>query len=246
MDAVILAAGAGTRLRPVTASCPKCLVPIDEELTLLDHQIHALAAAGVQQIRLVVGYLSEMVRRHCGAGDRYGLRVTYIENPAWEATNSIYSLFLALDDWSPSGTFLCNCDILFDTRLPQRLVQSAGSGIAIDTRRKREAGEMNVRLEAERVVAISKQLDPETTQAVSAQIILLRDGDPQRVRQEVTRLVEEKVLDTFPTAAYGPLVEAGRLLGVDIADLPWAEIDSVEEYEDACSQCAPQLLGHDG
>ena len=243
MDAVILAAGAGTRLRPLTLSRPKCLVPIGADRTLLDHQITALAAVGVDHIRLVVGYLSQMVREHCGDGSRYGLRIGYVENPNWETTNSIYSLFLALDDWDQAGTYLCNCDILFDARLLQRLAASQGSAIAVDAQRDRLPGEMNVRLdEHQRVEAISKQLDPATTQAVSAQIVLLRNGDGQQVAGQVRSLVEANALDTFPTAAYGPLVEDRRLTGVDMADVPWAEIDSVQEYDDAREQCAPQLL----
>ena len=102
---------------------------------------------------------------------------------------------------------------------------------------------MNVRLdEHQRVEAISKQLDPATTQAVSAQIVLLRNGDGQQVAQQVRSLVEAKTLDTFPTAAYGPLVEDRRLKAVDMAAVPWAEIDSVQEYDEAREQCAPQLL----
>ncbi|MBT3343969.1 MAG: phosphocholine cytidylyltransferase family protein [Gemmatimonadetes bacterium] len=241
MDAVILAAGAGTRLRPLTASCPKCLVGIDD-LTLLDHQILALVAAGVDVVHLVVGYRSQMVRDHCEDGDRYGVRIRYVDNADWERTNSIFSLYLAREGWSEEGTFLCNCDILFDARLPYRLAQASGSGIAVDTERPRLVGEMNVRVDAQgRVEAISKQLDPETTQAVSVQIILLRDGDGSQVVEEVVRFVEAAQIDTFPTAAYGPLVEARRLSVVDMADLPWAEIDSVEEHTQACRTCAPLL-----
>ena len=242
MDAVILAAGAGTRLRPLTAQCPKCLVAIGATGTLLDHQIHSLAEAGVTRVCLVVGYLEHMVREHCGDGSRYGLDVTYVNNERWESTNSIYSLYLTLGDWGRQGTFLCNCDILFDARLPHRMTQMGGSCIAADTQRPRLAGEMNIRLDSEeRVEAISKQLDPLTTQAVSAQIILLKPSDGDLVREEVERMVANDTLDTFPTAAYGPLVEQRRLSIADVTDLPWAEIDSVEEYDQACQTCAPLL-----
>ncbi|MDP6984118.1 MAG: hypothetical protein QGG05_13650, partial [Candidatus Latescibacteria bacterium] len=102
--------------------------------------------------------------------------------------------------------------------------------------------EMNIRLDSEeRVEAISKQLDPLTTQAVSAQIILLKLSDGDLVREEVERMVANDTLDTFPTAAYGPLVEQRRLSIADVTDLPWAEIDSVEEYDQACQTCAPLL-----
>ena len=67
MKAIILAAGMGTRLRPITSSLPKCLVPVNSK-PILEHQLEALLTAGVRDVILVVGYLSELV------SDRYGTR----------------------------------------------------------------------------------------------------------------------------------------------------------------------------
>ena len=88
MRAIILAAGTGTRLRPLTAGCPKCLVPMGKQV-LIDFQLNALRAVGVDDIVLVLGYEADQVRSHCGTG------VRYIDNTAFATTNSIYSLYLA-------------------------------------------------------------------------------------------------------------------------------------------------------
>ena len=110
MRAIILAAGAGTRLSPLTSNCPKCLVPAGSRV-LLDYQIGALRRVGVEDIVLVIGYKAGQIRRHCGAAARY------IENPEYLTTNSIYSFFLARQELD-TDLFLFNCDILFHPGFP--------------------------------------------------------------------------------------------------------------------------------
>lgn len=75
MQCVILAAGKGTRLRPLTDTCPKPLVKVAGK-PLLDHIVAALPSA-VDELILVVGYLGEMIREHCGE-EFYGRKVTYV------------------------------------------------------------------------------------------------------------------------------------------------------------------------
>ena len=114
MRAIILAAGGGTRLRPLTNDLPKCLVPLGPQ-PLVDHQLQALRAVGVEDIVLVVGYLADQVRRHCGDS------VRYVENRQFATTNSIYSLYVARHELD-ADTFLFNCDIIFHVRLLERML----------------------------------------------------------------------------------------------------------------------------
>ena len=76
MQCVILAAGKGTRLRPLTDTCPKPLINVGGR-ALLDHIVEALPSA-VDELIIVVGYLGDQIREHCGA-EYYGRNVTYIE-----------------------------------------------------------------------------------------------------------------------------------------------------------------------
>lgn len=79
-QAMLLAAGLGTRLRPLTLTTPKPLLPIDG-CTLIDHQLHYLAAAGIERVAINLHHLGEQIRRHVGDGRRYGLTVQYSEEP---------------------------------------------------------------------------------------------------------------------------------------------------------------------
>ena len=234
MRALILAAGAGTRLRHLTEKRPKCLVPIGGR-PLIDHQLQALKDAGVDDIVVVVGFEAEQVRRHCPQG------VTFVVNEQWATTNSIYSLYQAAE-WIEGRMLLFNCDILFDRRLLSRLVEGEGSTIAVDSRAPRLAGEINVSVDDGGVVrAIGKHLDPAVTNAVSVQLAAFDATGSQLMRTELERLVDDDVKDAFPTSAYKPLIDAGGLRAVEAGDLPWAEIDSVADYDRAEEEVAPRL-----
>lgn len=235
MRAIILAAGAGTRLSPLTNGCPKCLVQADRR-ALIDYQLEALRVVGVQDIVLVLGYEGEQVRRHCG------LQARYIANPDYATTNSIYSLFLAAPELC-TDTFLFNCDIVFHPGILRRMLDVEWpSVVAVDSRVERTTGEMNVAYDARRRVSgISKQIAPQQSQAQSVQLARFDAAAALLVRDEVRSLVSAQRRDVFPTSAYGPLIERGWLYAVEAGDLPWGEIDSLEDYQRVVRDVLPRL-----
>jgi UDP-N-acetylglucosamine diphosphorylase / glucose-1-phosphate thymidylyltransferase / UDP-N-acetylgalactosamine diphosphorylase / glucosamine-1-phosphate N-acetyltransferase / galactosamine-1-phosphate N-acetyltransferase len=92
MQCVILAAGKGTRLKPLTDSCPKPLVKVSGR-PLLDHIVEALPSA-VDELIIVVGYLGDMVRAYCGEEYR-GRKVTYVVQE--EQRGTAHALWLCKD-----------------------------------------------------------------------------------------------------------------------------------------------------
>ena len=236
MRAVILAAGMGTRLSPLTDKCPKCLVPVGDK-PLVNYQVEALRAAGVEDIVLVIGYEAAQIHSH------FGTTVRYIENVDYLTTNSIYSLYLASAEMD-ADTFLFNCDILFHPEILQRMLQAEHANVvAIDSQVERVAGEMNVILDARvQGSAISKALAPQACQSQSAQLVKFDAAGACAVRDEVARLIQLEQKQTYPTSAYTPLIEAGLLYAVEVGDLPWTEVDSLEDHEKAVQQVLPRLV----
>ena len=242
MRGIILAAGAGTRLNPLTNGLPKCLVPFGSE-PIIDRQFAALRSVGVDEFVVVTGFEGSKIRDHCDSR-LVGIPITYIENADFATTNSIHSLYLAAGALDVE-CFLLNCDIVFPTAVVSRMVASEHDNvIAVDSQAAFEKGEMNVRMDnASRISEISKGLDPGGVMARSMQIVKFDASGAVKVAREVTRLVEEGNSDAFPTSAYGPLIQAGHLFAVEAGDLPWAEIDSTEDYEEALESVLP-LLAH--
>ena len=244
MKAIILAAGLGTRLHPLTQNCPKCLVEFGDS-TLLDHQVEAMRAVGVEEFVIVVGYEAGQVKEHCRdalrpESERGDLR--FVDNPDYAWTNSLYSLFLARHELD-TDAFLLNCDIVFHLEIARRLSDSAWPNVvAVDLQAPRSQDEMCVRLAAgNRIEAISKQLVPHTTHGLSVQLARFCEDGARTLAAEVERLAWDGGKALFPTSAYGPLIASGQLFAVDAGDLPWAEIDSVQDYEQAMEQALPRL-----
>ena len=110
MKAVILAAGLGGRLRPITGAIPKCMVPVNG-VRIIDKQIRNLKEAGVEDVVVVSGYKAELLEKHL-ADTWPGVRT--VRNVRHAETNNMYSLFLAREAVRGCGFLLMNADVYFD------------------------------------------------------------------------------------------------------------------------------------
>lgn len=128
--AVILTAGTGSRLLPVTAYCPKPLLPVNGT-PILANSLENLEAVGVRETLLVVGHLSEEIRAYVGSSIGR-MKIHYVESDRYEQTNNIYSLWLARDFFDCS-CFLVEGDVFFEQAVLERLLESGGDGaVAVD------------------------------------------------------------------------------------------------------------------
>lgn len=110
---LILAAGQGTRLRPLTDDMPKCLVPLQGK-SLLERQLATLKSSGISNITVATGYRAERI-------ESLGLRTFY--NPRFETTNMVESLFAARDFISQDGDLIIAYgDIVYEKDNLERLL----------------------------------------------------------------------------------------------------------------------------
>src|SRR5215213_6703064 len=109
MQALILAGGKGTRLRPLTVYTPKPIVPILNR-PLLSYQLEALRRAEIAEITLSLSYQPDKIEQVIGAGSEYGVKITYVTEPSPMGTAGAYK-FAARSD---STTLVFNGDIVTD------------------------------------------------------------------------------------------------------------------------------------
>lgn len=122
MIAIILAAGIGSRLMPLTKNIPKSLVKIYDDKTILDLEIDYILYQGIRKFIITVGYRAKKIRKHIKK--KYPeLNVVFIENAKYDSTNCIYSLWLTknvIDD----DVLLLHGDLVLDRNLFQLLLKS--------------------------------------------------------------------------------------------------------------------------
>ena len=128
MQAVILAAGQGTRLRPLTDHRPKCLVEVQGK-PLLQYQLEALSETGVRECIIVVGHRAEQVRHTFGMRFR-DLALTYVENGIYGRTNNIYSLWLTRQEIH-DDVLLLESDVIFEPELLADLIAVPHGSVAV-------------------------------------------------------------------------------------------------------------------
>ncbi|MEZ2146716.1 phosphocholine cytidylyltransferase family protein [Bradyrhizobium sp. DN5] len=127
-NAVILAAGVGSRLRPLTDLGPKPLVQV-KGTPILHNALHNLGRVGVEQVTIVVGYRKDAIQDACGSRfDR--VAVKYVESSVYDRTGSAYSLWLARDALLSGDCFLLEGDVFFEENVLRHLIVSEASDAA--------------------------------------------------------------------------------------------------------------------
>ena len=246
MNAVILAAGIASRLRPLTDHTPKCLLPIGGT-TILAHTIDNLRANGIADVVIVTGYRAEHIRAY--VAERYPhLRVSFIHNADYQTTNNIYSLWLTRARVDGARMLLLDSDIIFDPRIIDAL---RGSGYANCLAVRAEGGvgdeEIKVRIDGHRrVLELNKQVPVRDASGESIGIELFS----AEWVEAMFHLLERKMLargevDQFYERAFEELIASGHdLHAVDIGGLACIEVDTAEDFVRAETTILPSIEGH--
>jgi len=124
MIAIILAAGSGLRLRPLTHKIPKGLIEIDGK-TLLERSLDNLSTNGIKKVIIVTGYLGNMIKEKLGSNYK-DIEIIYTENKEYRETGSMYSFSQAkkLIDDNDEDIILLESDLLYDKKAIKAIINS--------------------------------------------------------------------------------------------------------------------------
>lgn len=129
MQAIILAAGMGRRLGELTGDNTKCMLEVNG-VKLIDRALECLSGHNISRIILVVGYKRENVKNYVGNNYK-GIEIIYIDNPIFDKTNNIYSLYLAKDYLINEDTILLESDLIFEKNVINRIIQNDYPNLAL-------------------------------------------------------------------------------------------------------------------
>ena len=129
MQGLILAAGMGKRLKELTQNNTKCMVKVNG-VALIDRMLHQLDACGLERIVIVVGYEGRKLMDYI-ATLSVATPIVYVDNPVYDKTNNIYSLFLARDKLEEDDTLLLESDVIFEDSVLQKLLSDPRPTLAL-------------------------------------------------------------------------------------------------------------------
>jgi len=233
---MVLAAGAGRRLRPYTDTLPKALVPVDGETTILDIALRNLAAVDLREVVVVVGYQAQAVRdRQADLERRHGVRLTLVHNDKAEEWNNAYSLWCARDYFG-EGVLLVNGDTVHPVSVEQALLSSeepADILLAVDTVKKLADEEMKVTVEGGHLKRITTLMDPAEAYGEYIGATLIRPGAAERLA-DALRATFERDPQLYYEDGYQEMVDRGEKIAlVPIGEVDWVEVDDHADLEKA-------------
>ena len=225
MKALILAAGAGTRLAPMTKCLPKCLVEVNGTPILLN-QIESLHRCGITDITVVSGYLSDVLSTYVIG--KYP-EITILENEDYAATNNMYSAYLARETMAGEAFLMMNADVFFDASVIRDLLDCPHpNAVTVDVGRYMDES-MKVSEREGKLTAISKTIPPEQALGCSIDVYKFSADAAREFFSKCSDYIEAKhdrrlwsevaLHDIFAQVEFHACPLRGR----------WMEIDNAED-----------------
>jgi len=235
MKAIILAAGKGTRLDGAAVK-PKCLVEVGG-ITLLQRQIESLRDANIDRIVVVVGFGAGSIRDECDSD------ITFVENIHFAETSSLYSLWLARDHLT-DGFVVLNSDVLFHPQLLANLLESSrNDALLLSDTDETPLGdeEMKVKLSEDRVIDISKNMDPHEADGENVGIVKFSAPGAKALVGYMDELIASGAVKDWAPRAFREFALNHPLHALSTGGLPWIEIDFPEDYQRAVTEIYPRI-----
>jgi len=234
---MVLAAGAGRRLRPDTDALPKALLPVHGERTILDIALRNLAAVGLTDVVIVVGFAAGEVRdRQTALEQAHGVKLTLVDNDRAEEWNNAYSLWLARDHFA-GGVLLVNGDTVHPVSVERTLLAAPADQaitLAVDNVKKLADEEMKVTLGQDGTVkSITKNMDPEQAYGEYIGATLIRP----RAAAELADALEatwRRDPSLYYEDGYQEFADRGGAIAIaPIGVVDWVEVDNHDDLRRA-------------
>jgi len=223
MDALILAAGRGTRMGGIDK--PKCLLDIGGT-TIINNQIKHFKNVGINKIFIVTGYNSELLHSYLNHD------FTFLHNTEYANTNNLYSVWTAKD--SLDDDFICVYgDLLFHKEILDNCIQN-NSDICLVIEKNVRSETMKVRIENNLIVEVNKNISEDLADGNFIGMAKFKKSVIPALFNEISLLIENDNLNSYYTSAIESLIQKNKKINfVETNNLPWMDIDEEHELAEA-------------
>lgn len=226
MKAIILAAGQGSRLMPLTEDTPKCLLGLGSE-TILGHQLRQLVSAGFDEIVVATGFRAAAVEAELARAAGLGLHLRSLFNPFFAVADNLGSCWLARAEMT--GEFLLvNGDTVFEATIPATLLDCARHPITLTIDRKNEydSDDMKVVVEGDRLVEVGKRLSQLRADGESIGMSWYQGTGPRLFADMLDQMMRgPQGLSSWYLKAIDALASMGHVGVASIEGQTWGEVD---------------------
>lgn len=235
IKAIILAAGVGSRIRPLTDNTPKSLLKVGDK-TILEMMVSHINKCGINEIVFVLGYLEDQIKDFVNTHFP-DLNAHFITNDLYTKTNTGYSLMLAEKFIGDSDFIKFDADVVFDVKILENLIKSDHKNcLCIDMNINLDAEEIKVIVDENfRVIKASKDVDPKDAIGESIGIEKISNETAQILFAELKEMMKcDSNHQKYYESGYERLIEKNvEFNTLDITGLKWVEIDTLDDFASA-------------
>ncbi len=228
MKGIVLAAGPGRRLQPLTNELPKALLPLSNGRTILDRSLANLRSVGLREVVVVTGFAAERVaEQRDGLERRHDVRLELLFNERAEEWNNAYSLWLAREAFR-DGALLVNGDTVHPASVEKSLLAARGPGVllAVDTLKRLGREEMKVLLADDGSLrTVSKEIDPAAAQGEYIGVTLVEPPAAEQLADALEATWRRDPSDYYEGGFQELVDRGGEVHAAPIGDVDWVEVD---------------------
>lgn len=237
MQAIIMAAGKGSRLGNLTNGMPKSFAEIKGK-KLIEYNLQLLQHYGIEQITIVTGYRCEAFEEL--VKDMQNVQLVY--NPFYEMVNVLGSFYMGMETLKDDFVYL-HADTLCEPAIFEKMFQLQADVVLPVEYKKCDEEAMKVRSENDRIVEITKQMPLEVAEGEFIGIAYFRKAVIPVLKAKTKQLMKEKEFTAYFESAIQRLIDEEEfdIKAVSTEDFFWAEIDFMEDYERAVASIPESL-----
>ena len=233
MNAIILTAGIGSRISPLTDNCPKSLLKVGDK-TILEMMISHIQDCHINEIIFVTGYLENQIKEYVRKSFP-NIKTYFVMNKKYTETNTGFSLLLAKDFVQNSDFIKFDADVIFDKDILSKLIECSHENVlCIDKNIHLDTEEIKVIIDDKnKILKANKTVDPKKAIGESIGIEKIGKNTAKLLFQELEEMMKDKKNhQEYYEAAYERLIEKGEsFYALDITGLEWVEIDTKEDFD---------------
>ena len=225
MKALILNSGLGHRMGVLTSEHPKCMTEISSKETILSRQLQLIAGAGIEEVVMTTGYFDEVLVRYCESLD-LPLRFTFVNNPLYDRTNYIYSIYCA-KEYLDDDILLMHGDLVFENGVFDAVVASPNSCMTVSSTLALPEKDFKAVIRDGKVVKVGIEFFEDALAAQPLYKLLKKDWKVWLDR--IAAFCEKGQCKCYAENAFNEVSDRCAVLPLDFKDQLCAEIDTPED-----------------
>ena len=227
MKALILNSGLGSRMGVLTSEQPKCMTEISPSETILSRQLKLIAQAGIEEIVMTTGYYNQVLEKYCKSLD-LPLKYTFVNNPVYDKTNYIYSIYCA-KDYLDDDILLMHGDLVFENTVFDDVMRCENSCMTVSSTLELPEKDFKAVINNGKIEKVGIEF---FDNAMAAQPLYKLNKDDWKVwLDKIIEFCENDNTGCYAENALNEVSDNCNIVPLDFEDRVCAEIDNPEDLD---------------